>query len=180
MAKKFSFYGKTLEEVQALPLDEFIKLIPCKQRRMLKRMNYQARKFLEKFRKHKAKEKLRAAHVAAPGAALGAAAQVTAQVTVPGTAQGVVQGSQATAQKKEVKESKPAKPLRTHFREMVILPEMVGSRIQVYDGKTFIDINIIPEMMGHRLGEYAITTKMVKHGGPGIGATRGSTAVDLK
>ena len=140
---------------------------------MLKRMNYQARKFLEKFRKHKAKEKLRAAHGAVPGAA----AQVTAQ---GGAAQGVVQGSQATAQKKEVKESKPAKPLRTHFREMVILPEMVGSRIQVYDGKTFIDINIIPEMMGHRLGEYAITTKMVKHGGPGIGATRGSTAVDLK
>jgi ribosomal protein uS19 len=72
------------------------------------------------------------------------------------------------------------KPLRTHFREMVVLPEMVGSRIQVYDGKTFADINIIPEMLGHRLGEYAITIKMVKHGGPGIGATRGSTAVDLK
>jgi len=138
LAKKFSFYGKTLEELQAMPLDEFIKLIPSKQRRTLKRMNHQARKFLEKFRKGKAKE-------------------------TRGKAEG-----------------KAAKPLRTHFREMVVLPEMVGSRIQVYDGKTFVDINVIPEMLGHRLGEYSITTKMVKHGGPGIGATRGSTAVDLK
>ena len=127
-----------------MPLDEFIKLIPSKQRRTLKRMNHQMRKFLEKFRKRKTKDKAREA------------------AREPG------------------KEGKPAKPLRTHFREMVVLPEMVGSRIQVYDGKTFVDINILPEMLGHRLGEYSITTKMVKHGGPGIGATRGSTAVDLK
>jgi small subunit ribosomal protein S19 len=147
LAKKFSFYGKTLEELQAMPFDEFVKLIPSKQRRTLKRMNHQARKFLEKFRKRKAKEK-----------------------QAQGGAQG--QGGQGKAG--------AAKPLRTHFREMVVLPEMVGSRIQIYDGKTFVDVNILPEMLGHRLGEYAITTKMVKHGGPGIGATRGSTAVDLK
>lgn len=72
------------------------------------------------------------------------------------------------------------KPVRTHVRQMVILPEMVGSRIQVHAGNVFTDVTILPEMLGHRLGEYAHTAKLVKHSGPGIGATRGSKSVELK
>ena len=72
------------------------------------------------------------------------------------------------------------KPVRTQIREMPIIPDMLGMHIKVYNGKEFQDTLIQIEMLGHRLGEYAHTTKMVKHSGPGIGATRGSKSVDLK
>jgi small subunit ribosomal protein S19 len=130
VAKKFVYKGFELEQLQKMTLEEFAKLIPTKSRRLLKRMNHPVKKFLEKFRKHKASGK--------------------------------------------------QKPLRTHFREMVVLPEMVGSRIQVYAGNVFADVNVVPEMLGRKLGEYAITTKLVRHSGPGIGATRGSKSVELK
>ena len=65
-------------------------------------------------------------------------------------------------------------------REMPIVPDMLGMRIKVYNGKEYQDLLITPELLGHRLGEYSHTTKMVKHSGPGIGATRGSKSVDLK
>jgi len=73
-----------------------------------------------------------------------------------------------------------AKPFRTHTREMVILPEMVGMNFAVYCGKDWSKFEVQPEMIGHRLGEYAHTCKQVKHSGPGIGATRGSKSVELK
>lgn len=72
------------------------------------------------------------------------------------------------------------KPTKTHIRQMVILPEMLGSRILVHNGKEYVEVVIVAEMMGRRLGEFAIPIKMVKHSGPGIGATRGSKAVELK
>jgi small subunit ribosomal protein S19 len=128
--KKFFYKGFELEQLQKMTLEEFSKLVPTKSRRLLKRMNRPVKKFLEKFRKHKASGK--------------------------------------------------QKPLRTHFREMVVLPEMVGSRIQVHAGNVFTDVNVVPEMLGRKLGEYAITVKLVRHSGPGIGATRGSKSVELK
>jgi len=70
--------------------------------------------------------------------------------------------------------------IKTHLREMPIIPDMLGMRIKVYNGKEYQDLVITSELLGHRLGEYAHTTKMVKHSGPGIGATRGSKSVDLK
>jgi small subunit ribosomal protein S19 len=72
------------------------------------------------------------------------------------------------------------KILKTQIREMPVIPDMLGMRIKVYNGKEYQDVAIQPEMLGHRLGEYAHTTKMVRHSGPGIGATRGSKSVDLK
>lgn len=71
-------------------------------------------------------------------------------------------------------------PIRTHCREMVIIPEMVGLKFAVHNGKEFLVIEIKPEMIGHRLGEFAITRKRVLHGTPGIGATRSSMYVPLK
>ena len=79
---------------------------------------------------------------------------------------------------KNLKESK--KPVKTHFRDVIILPEMVGKTIHIHNGKEFNAVRIIPEMLGHYLGEFALTRKSVKHSSPGIGATKSSSAVSVK
>ena len=70
--------------------------------------------------------------------------------------------------------------VRTHARDMVILPEMVGASVYLHNGKEFAPLEIVPQMIGHFLGEFAITNKPVKHGQPGIGASRSSMYVPLK
>ncbi len=70
--------------------------------------------------------------------------------------------------------------IKTHNRNMVVLPELVGRTIKVYDGKEFQQVVIQPEMIGHYLGEFALTRKGVKHTGPGVGATRSSKFMPLK
>lgn len=70
--------------------------------------------------------------------------------------------------------------LKTHVRDMIILPDMIGLAISVHNGKEFFDINIKPEMVGHYLGEYSITNKRVQHGSPGVGSSRSSLYVPLK
>lgn len=70
--------------------------------------------------------------------------------------------------------------VKTHLRDMIVLPEMVGSIVGVYNGKTFNQIEIKAEMIGHYLGEFSITYKPVKHGRPGIGATHSSRFIPLK
>lgn len=72
------------------------------------------------------------------------------------------------------------KPIRTHRRDVIILPQFVGKRVAVHNGKDFIEFEIKPEMIGHYLGEFALTRKEVKHSGPGVGATRSSKYVPLK
>ena len=126
MAKKFSFKGMEIEQLQKLSTEEFIPLLPSKLRRTLRRNSAKIKKFMLKLKK------------------------------------------------------KRTKPMKTHLREMIVLPEMVGRKFQVYNGNSFVDVNVVPEMIGHRLGELSITVKLVKHSGPGIGATRGSKSVELK
>ncbi|NPA47618.1 MAG: 30S ribosomal protein S19 [Thermococci archaeon] len=75
---------------------------------------------------------------------------------------------------------KYSKPIRTHSRDMVVLPEMVGMTIYVHNGKEFVPVQIKPEMIGHYLGEFALTRKIVQHGSPGVGATRSSMFVAVK
>ena len=70
--------------------------------------------------------------------------------------------------------------IKTHARDMVILPTMVGLTIGVHNGKEFVPLEIKPEMVGRYLGEYVITNKKVVHGTPGIGASRSSLYVPLK
>jgi small subunit ribosomal protein S19 len=70
--------------------------------------------------------------------------------------------------------------VRTHLRDMIVLPEMVGKTIEIYNGKTFNRVEIIPEMVGHYLGEYSLTRGRVSHGSAGVGATRSSKFVPLK
>jgi len=70
--------------------------------------------------------------------------------------------------------------IRTHNRDMIILPELVGFTIGIYNGITFIEVTIRPEMIGKYLGELAPTSKRVNHGNPGVGATKSSQFVPLK
>lgn len=81
---------------------------------------------------------------------------------------------------KLAREGKLKGQLRTHARDMIILPDMVGLTIHVHNGKEFAQVSIKPEMIGHYLGEYAITNKRVQHGAPGVGASRSSLYVPLK
>lgn len=81
---------------------------------------------------------------------------------------------------KLAREGKLKNQLRTHVRDMIILPDMVGLTIHVHNGKEFAKVDIKPEMIGHYLGEYAITNKRVQHGAPGVGASRSSLYVPLK
>ncbi len=66
------------------------------------------------------------------------------------------------------------KPVRTHERSLVIVPDMVSMKVNIHDGRSFIPIIITGEMLGHRLGEFAMTRGRVKHSKAGIGATKGS------
>jgi small subunit ribosomal protein S19 len=134
MPKEFMYRGYTLVQLQSLSMDEFINLLPSRQRRSLHHgFAPEHRILLEKIRK--AKENLR-------------------------------QGKPDT--------------VKTHLRDMVILPEMVAITIGVHNGKDFVGVEIKPEMIGHYLGEFAITNKPVRHGTPGIGASRSSMYVPLK
>jgi small subunit ribosomal protein S19 len=135
MAKEFRWKGFTVEELKNISLDQFIKLVPARIRRTLKRgLTEEQKKLLEKIRKN------------------------------------------------------PNKFHRTHLRDMVILPEMIGAKIGVYIGGAkqgdksgkWQAITITPEMVGRRLGEFAIPIKRVQHSAPGIGASKGSKHIASK
>ena len=134
MPKEFVYRGYTLDSLMSLSMDEFINLLPSRQRRSLQRgLTSEQRILLEKIRKAK----------------------------------------EAIKQGKTIK-------VKTHVRDVIILPEMVGIKIFIHNGKEFIPVDIKPKMIGHYLGEFAITNKPVRHGTPGIGASRSSMYVPLK
>ena len=70
--------------------------------------------------------------------------------------------------------------VRTHLRNMIIVPEMIGSVVGVYNGKSFNQVEIKPEMIGHYLGEFSITYKPTAHGRPGIGSSTSSRFIPLR
>ena len=110
-----------------MSMDEFIRLLPSRMRRSLKRgLSEEQRIVLEKIRKD------------------------------------------------------DGKPVRTHARDLVIMPEMIGKTIHCYTGKEFKEIRITEKMVGHYIGEYAISITPVRHGRPGIGASRSSMYIPLK
>ncbi len=71
-------------------------------------------------------------------------------------------------------------PIKTHLRDLIVLPGMVDVTVNVFSGKEFVPVLIKTEMIGHYLGEYVITNKKVSHGAPGVGASRSSLYVPLK
>lgn len=134
MPREFTYRGYNLGQLQDLSMDEFINLLPSRQRRSLHRgLTPEQRTLLEKIRA--AKETVR-------------------------------KGGNMI--------------VKTHMRNMIVIPEMVGLTLLVHNGKEFVSVEIKPEMIGHYLGEFAITNKPVKHGTPGIGASRSSMYVPLK
>lgn len=72
------------------------------------------------------------------------------------------------------------KQIKTHVRDMVILPKMAGITIYIHNGKEFKEILITREMIGHYLGEFSVTRQSIKHSAPGIGATRSSAHQSVK
>jgi len=134
MPKEFHYRGLTLNQLESISMDEFIHLLPSRQRRSLRRgLSTEQRKLLENIR----------------------------------------------LVKESMRQGKPL-TVKTHARDMVILPEMVATTVLVHNGKEFVSITITPEMIGYYLGEFAITNKPVRHGTPGIGASRSSMYVPLK
>ncbi|HIH35044.1 30S ribosomal protein S19 [Methanosphaera sp.] len=135
MARKiFKFRGYTLEELQAMSLEEVIELLPSRQRRSLKRG------FLPRQEKVLAK-----------------------------------------MEKVDI-ENNNGRPevIKTHCRDMIVLPNMVGYTFGIYNGREFVEVTIKPEMIGCYFGEFAQTRSRVQHGDPGMGATRSSMFVPLK
>ena len=72
------------------------------------------------------------------------------------------------------------KDVKTHVRDMIIIPEMIGKNIRVHNGKEWVMVQIIPEMLAHRLGDFAMTRRNVRHSAPGIGATRSSASLSVR
>jgi small subunit ribosomal protein S19 len=134
MPRKFTYRGFSIEELQQMSMDDFIRVLPSRQRRSLLRgLPNEQRIFIEKVRKVK----------------------------------------------RELQNNEK-KVVKTHHRDIVILPEMVGMTILVHNGKAFLPVEITPQKIGHYLGEYVITNQKVIHGTPGIGASKSSMYVPLK
>ena len=72
------------------------------------------------------------------------------------------------------------KPVRTHLRDAIVVPKMVGLKIAVHRGNTFEVVEVKQEMLGHYLGEFSLTRKKLMHGKAGIGATKSSTAITAR
>lgn len=47
--------------------------------------------------------------------------------------------------------------MKTHLRDMVIVPEMIGSQVAVYNGKVFNLVLVTADMIGQYLGEFSIS-----------------------
>lgn len=83
-------------------------------------------------------------------------------------------------EKKLLEDLEEKDTVKTHERSMIVVPQMVGKTVEIYNGQDFIPVEITEEMLGHYLGEFSKTRKEVQHSAPGLGATRSSQHVPLK
>lgn len=72
------------------------------------------------------------------------------------------------------------KPIKTHARDMIVLPDMIGLTLHIHTGREFKPVLITEGMLGLYFGELSHTRQRVEHSAPGIGATKSSTAVATK
>jgi len=70
--------------------------------------------------------------------------------------------------------------IKTHCRDMIFLPSMVGKKILIHNGKEFILVVVSPEMIGKRFGEMALTRRRVAHSSPGVGASKSTAHAAMK
>ncbi len=122
--KQFTFRGKTIEEMKALDVREFAKLLASRERRFVLRQFNDIENFINRANKKIAR----------------------------------------------------SKAIRTHKRDLIIVPGMIGMKIHIHDGRNFVPIEVVGEMLGHKFGEFAPTRGKIKHGKAGIGATKGTKA----
>ncbi len=80
----------------------------------------------------------------------------------------------------KAKENEKAKPVRTHSRDLIIIPEMIGVRFAIYRGNSFELLDVTEQMLGHYVGEFVFTRKKLQHGKAGIGSTKSSTAITAR
>ncbi len=151
---KFRYRGKTLEELLNMSMDELIKLLPARARRSLLRMmsELEIRKRMYEYGMLKSEKD---------------------EPERLKLLKKVLKARELLSQGKNV-------VIKTHVRDVVILPVMVGLTIAVYNGKEYVPVKITPEMIGHYLGEFALTTRKVEHGEPGLKATRSTLFVAMK
>ncbi|MBI4453148.1 30S ribosomal protein S19 [Candidatus Woesearchaeota archaeon] len=85
------------------------------------------------------------------------------------------------AQKSFLKKlEKKSNNVKTHCRNMIVIPQLLDRNIMVYSGKEFVPLTITAEMLGHYLGEFIMTRKKVSHSAPGIGATKSSSSISVR
>ena len=70
--------------------------------------------------------------------------------------------------------------VKTHCRDLVIIPQMLDKTVLVYNGKQFVPVMIQPDMLGHYLGEFVLTRTKVSHNAPGIGSTKSSSGLSVR
>jgi small subunit ribosomal protein S19 len=80
----------------------------------------------------------------------------------------------------KAKNNEKAKPVRTHSRDLIVIPEMIGVRFAIYKGNSFELLDVTEQMLGHYVGEFVFTRKRLQHGKAGIGATKSSTAITAR
>ena len=135
--RNYTYRGKTLDDLRAMEIRDFVELLGSRRRRWFERdFSHKHVKLINKLKK----------------------------------ARDSIAGQQGV---------KPP-VVRTHLREMVILPEFVDNVIGIYNGKEFVEVQIKPEMVGHVLADFSMAKKIVKHSKAGVGATRSSSATSLK
>ncbi len=159
MAKKeFTYRGKTLQELQEMSLEDFAELLPTRGKRtLLRRLNRPFLKDLDKEADERRKWKI----------------EVDIEYDN-------ALNKEIDSVLKQKLEGKFPKPIKTHRRDTIIVPKMIGLQFAVYKGNSFEIVEVKPEMFGHYFGEFVLTRKKVTHGKAGIGATRSSTAIATK
>jgi small subunit ribosomal protein S19 len=70
--------------------------------------------------------------------------------------------------------------IKTHVRDMIVLPQFVGKTIKVHNGKEFIPVIVQEDMIGMFFGELTMNRKKVTHNSPGVGATKSSASQSVK
>jgi small subunit ribosomal protein S19 len=53
--------------------------------------------------------------------------------------------------------SNSKRPIKTWSRRSMVLPDMVGLTIAVYNGRQHVPVLVTENMVGHKLGEFALT-----------------------
>jgi small subunit ribosomal protein S19 len=63
--------------------------------------------------------------------------------------------------------------IKSWSRASMIVPEMIGHTIAVYNGRKHVPVYVTEQMIGHRLGEFAATRHFKGHAGGDKSAKRG-------